>query len=120
MYGQLTYDADGNLVASLKLYTADDAAQPELARLTVADQVHLLDEYGDGDEIPSYEELNAVDADELAAEAAFQLSARITQATGLKPYVNPGNGHADLKSAVSRAFTPGGPGPLGFTFRITG
>lgn len=118
MYGQLTYDADGNLVATLKLYTGaeDTIVQPELARLSVKDQFELIAEY---DRHAAYEELSDDDQDELAADAAAILTRRIHAATGLNAYVNPANGHADLKSAVRRAFTPGGPGPLGFTFRLT-
>lgn len=115
MFGTLEYDGDGNLIARLKLY-ADDRIQPEIARVTVGEQIGLLNEYGQD---VSYEELSDDDARSVVSRLAAVLNDAITANTCVKPFVNSSNGHADLLTATRIAVEPGGAGPGLITFRVT-
>ncbi len=116
MFGTLEYDGDGNLIARLKLYSAN-LPQPEIARVSVAHQLELLDAHGVG---ASYENLDDEAAATVVSEIAATLTETIENETNVKPYVNPHNGHADLISAVRLACEPGGCPPSGeITFRVT-
>lgn len=115
MYGTLTYDGDGNLIAQLKLY-ADDREQPELARVTVAEQVGLLNEYGQD---ASFEELDDAAQREITVRLADVITNQINGFSFVKAFVNHSNGHHDLYTAVRLAIEPGGVYPGSPQFRVT-
>lgn len=115
MYGTLEYDGDGNLVARLSLYRDETVVGPELARVTTAEQVGLLNEYHHD---AAYEELTDWQQADVVRRIATVLTEAITTNTRMKPFVNDSNGHADLDTAVRRAVEPGGPVGDRITFRL--
>jgi hypothetical protein len=115
MYGVLTYDGDGNMIASLMLYKEGDLEgnNPVIGMLSVNDMATVLDRFGvDGDLYrgnPSHASAMAV----LASAMEKTIEAK----TFLKPFVNSSNGHHDIGSAMVVACEPG-PG-IPATFRLT-
>lgn len=115
MYGVLTYDGDGNMIASLMLYKDGDLEgnNPVIGMLTVNDMAQVLDRFGIEDDL---NRSNPAHADAMAVLASA-MEKTIEAKTFIKPYVNPHNGHHDIGTAMVIACEPG-PG-IPATFRLT-
>lgn len=115
MKAVLSYDGDGNMIATLMLFKDGDLEgnNPVIGMLTVADMTTVLDRFGIADDlnrqIPAHADAMAVLADAMEKT--------IRDKTFLFPYVNPHNGHHDIGTAMVLACEPGG-GQIPFTFRI--
>ena len=115
MFGTLEYDADGNLIARLGLYRDATAQGPEIGRITVGEQIGLINEYGQD---AAFEELSQDDQAAVISRMSAVLRDVITYGSFVTPYVNPYNDHPDLSTAVRRAVEPGGPLTDAITFRV--
>lgn len=115
MFGTLTYDENGNLVARAHLYAASDLyedieEQPVLCKLTVAYMCEEIERvFGTADVNPW--ETGDEDNDkrrELIMTFADRVTEVIHRRTTLVVYRNPSNNHNDMTSAMRQACEPGG------------
>lgn len=115
MQAVLTYDGNGNMIASLMLYRDGDLEgnNPVIGMLTVADMDAVLTRFGVDSDLNRHIESHA---DAMAVLAAA-MEKTIEAKTFLRPYVNPANGHHDLGTAMVIACEPG-PG-IPASFRLT-
>ena len=127
MYGTLTYDENGNLVARAHLFAGADLwdgieDQPVLCKLTVAYMCEEIERvFGTADVNPW--ETGPEDDDkreELICTFADRVTEVIHRRTTVVVFRNPGNGHSDMSTAMKLACEPGGSqiGPP--SFRLAG
>jgi len=115
MQGILSYDGEGNMIATLVLYKDGDLEgnNPVIGILTVADMCQVLEHFGVEDDLNRHIESHA----SAMAVFAAAMEKTIEAKTFLKPFVNSSNGHHDMGTAMVLACEPGPGHPT--TFRLT-